>query len=180
MTSTTAESATPLQVQRTQAKDCGRRVAPRARHQVGLGECVPVELRDPVHEASEQVGTRVRPTVEPFVLGGGVQAEVGAEVDDARRDTAEIVNATGGLAVRQTGEKHVALVQFAESAEAQPRGAAQVGVGTMRELAGQPFRRDLDDICIRVRREQPQQLAARVAGTSRDCDADHGRAASAT
>ena len=115
----------------------------------------------------------MRAAVEALVGVGIAEAEVRAEVHYAPRDGAEVVDAACGLAVREAREEDIAGRELAEGHEAKPCEAAQVRVGAVRELPRETLRGHLHHLGVRVGQQEAQELAAGVAGTTRDRDPNH-------
>lgn len=111
--------------------------------------------------------------VEALVFVGVGETEVGPEVDDALRVGEELVDVARGRTVRQAREEDVAGRQLAERHVPEPREAAQVGVGAVRELPRQALRSHLRHLDIGMGQQQAQKLAARVSGAAGDRNPDH-------
>jgi hypothetical protein len=115
----------------------------------------------------------MRLAVPALVERGIAQAEVGGEVDHARRERREPIDRLHRAAVRQAEEQHVAGLELIERDEFQLARGAQVRVSEVDEGACISLARDLRDVDLRVREQQAQQLAPGVAGRAGDGGTDH-------
>ena len=163
----------PAAVEGAQGQDGRGRVAAGAGDEFGIGELLPVQLRHPVDELSEQVGTRMLPAVPAHVPVRVAQPEVRAQVDDSRRERAKLVDAGHRLSVGQAEEQHVAGLELGGGGELEPRRPAEVRMRVVHELPGQPFRGDLAHLDARMEQEEAQQLATGVSGRAGDRGPDH-------
>ncbi len=130
-------------------------------------------FRQPVDKALEQIGAAVLAAVVALVKRRALQAKVGARVDDLRRELAEIVDAIHRLPVGQTEKQHVAGLELGDRAELEPRGFPEIGMGVVDELTGEALGGHLLDRAVRMEKENPQQLAARVARATDDGNRGH-------
>ena len=136
--------------QRSQGENGGRGVASGAGHEIRFAERLPVQLRDPVDEAAQEVRARMRPAV-PALVGRGIpEPEVGSQIHDPPGDTAEVVDAARGLPVG----RHTKSTSQPESSSS-PRNcrrvaAAQVRMHAVGELPGQALGGDLGHLDFRM------------------------------
>ena len=155
-----------------QGEDAGRRHTATDGQPVSGRDLLAVKLRQPVHEAGEQLRAGVLPPVPAGVVGGVVEPEVGGEVDDDRGQGQGAVDARCGLAVTQRREDDVRGLQVVEAAETELVPVAELRMDGGDRLAAQALGRDLGHLEVRVAGEQPQQLTTGVARSALD-DGSH-------
>ncbi len=102
-----------------------------------------------------------------------MQPEIGREIDQLGRQREKPFDFLAGLPVRESQEQDVDGEEFGSRRELQLRAPAQVWVHAVDILAAQPLRRDLGHFHVRMRQQQAQQLAARVARAAYDRRPDH-------
>ena len=87
--------------QRAQREVGGGRIAARRGDALRRLDLVAEEFGQAVGEAAEQVGPGMRLAVPALIIGGAVEAEVGAEVDQRHAGREQVVGQPLGLAMRQ-------------------------------------------------------------------------------
>ena len=178
LTSMTMDSYAAAGAQRRQGEDgCGRIAAGAGGHS-RFAQSLAVKLGNPVHEHRKELGARVRASVPGVVVGSGAQPEVGAQVDDAGGEEAELVDPLGRLAVGQAQEEHIAGSELGDRAELLTGDAAQIGMHAVHEASRVPFRGRLGHLESGMSEQQPEQLAPGVAGSADDGRRDHRAPAS--
>ena len=148
------------------ADDADRRVDERR-------QLLAMELRQTVDRVLEEVGARMLEAVPARVVGRVAQSEVGALVDDRRARGDEVGDELRRGAVREGEEDRVRGRQLGVDVEIERRrdGRGRRAIGSW----SRPRPDEPDQLDVRVPRQQPNQLAADVAGRPDDPDADHAR-----
>ena len=159
--------------QRPQGQNGRRRVTPGAGHQVRIAQRLPVQFRDPVDKAAQQIRARMRAAVPARVSGGVSEPEVGAQVDDPSGDLAELVHPSSRLPVREAHKEHITAGKLLQRTETEPGRAAQVRMHAVRELPGKALGGDFRYLDLRMAEHQAEQFAAGVAGGPGDGYPDH-------
>ncbi len=90
------------------------------------------------------------------------QAKITREIDNAVGHSSKLVNPRPRSAVGQRQEEQVTRFKFGERRELQPGLATQVRVPKVGKLPGIGLRRDLDDLDLRVKQQDTQELAPSV------------------
>ena len=154
----------------------GGRIAAGSGDALGTGELGAVEFGKAVDEAAEQVGPRVRLAVPALILGGAVEPEVGAEVDERCAGGEQIVGQPLGFAMGQSGENQIATVEQSRV----PCLEGQVGIseGEVRmdrgdRLAGARRAERHADLHRRMAGDKAHQFAADITGGAKDRDTNH-------
>ena len=102
----------------------------------------------------------------PLLVGGGVQAEVGAQVDDAGAGVQQALGDGGRLPVRRADERHIHVLDLALPAEREPRThPRQVPADG---LAGEGLRAHVREHHGRVPEQQLGQQGSGVAAAADD------------
>src|SRR5579859_730612 len=96
------------------------------------------------------------------------QAEIGRQVDHARRGLQVALDLLLRLAMRQGQKEHVTGRQRRLADKLQLGALAQIGVLLMNVFAGVALGRGLGNLHARMEEQQPQELAAGVAGGAHD------------
>jgi len=123
-----------------------------------------VQLGQAVDEPAEPVGLRVGMSIPAVIVTGVPEAEVGAEVDDARGERGERVDAGHGTAVWQAKEQQIAGGEAVCGRKLEARAPPKVGVREVHELTVEPLAGDLLHANVRVLQQQAEQFASGVAG----------------
>ena len=134
----------------------------------GLRDLRSIELGQAVHEAVEPCRVGVRRAIPARVVFAPTEAEVRAQIDDAIRQLGELLDAANCAPVRQAEEQDVDPLQRLGPHELERRPAPQIGMREVHELAVQPLARHLPHVEAWMAEEQPDQLAAGVAGRADD------------
>ena len=159
--------------ERREREDRGGRVAPGAGDELRAAQRIAVQLGNAVDELGQQLRARVAAAVPGVVAGRLAQPEVRAQVDDAGREPAEVVDARRRLPVGQAQEEHVAGGELGQGGELEPGGAPQIGMRAVHEAPCVALRCRLRHFDSGVPEQQPEQLPARVARSAGDGRADH-------
>ena len=108
----------------------------------------------------------------PLLIGGGREAEVGADVDEVGDPVDEGPGVALRLAVGQGQEGDVDPVEVARLERMEDQVGVrrhEAGIELDDPVAGVGVGGDVDDLDLRVAGQEPEQLRSRVARPADDC-----------
>ena len=131
-----------------------------------------MELRKAVDGDVEQLGRGVLEAVPARIVGGVAQPEVRPEVDDRGAGGEQVRDEPGRRAVGEGQERRVDVGQVGPHGQV---GRGEVGVVVADRLVLAVAPGEPDDLHVRMPAQQPDQLAAAIAGRADDPDPDPPR-----
>ena len=124
-----------------------------------------INLRQGVHEVTQQLRPGMVPAVPGTVGGGIVQAKVGGEVDDQWCEAQESIRVGGGLAMGEAQKHHVRALHLLATDKRRVGAPAQMRMHRRQRLASKPLRTHLGELDLGVTKQEAEQFAAHISRT---------------
>ena len=159
----------------------GRCKTAGAGHQLGTGDRLAVELRQPVDGRCEQVRGLMRPVIPAGIVVGALEPVVGREVDHRLAGADEGLERLHRFAVRHRAEDEVGLVEQLLRrgiGEAELRQLLEVAVHRADQLPCAGATGGMYHLHIFAGQEEAEQLTASISRRAEDGDPGQGEAPS--